>query len=81
LSFARYGYSAMVVNEFAGRDIPCATEDLAVATTSCPFPGSEVIAGIGIYGVAENFWFNVCMTILLQIIFRVFAYIILRRVR
>ena len=30
-SFARYGFSALLINEFDGRDIPCADGDVAIA--------------------------------------------------
>lgn len=82
LSFARYGYSALVINEYEGRDIPCAEGEASIQiglSESCPLPGEEVIAGLGINGVAEGFWFNVSLVILLQIVFRVAAYFILRR--
>eukprot|EP00978_Attheya_sp_CCMP212_P007352 scaffold17117_cov52-Attheya_sp.AAC.2 len=83
LSFARYGYSSMLVNEFAGRYIPCAdTEDIAVSigiSGECPLPGDDVIASLAIEGVSANFWFGIGMMSLLQIFFRVLSYAFLRR--
>jgi hypothetical protein len=82
LSFARYGYSALVINEYDSRDIPCATGDVAVKignSDACPLPGEEVISSLGIEGVAESYWFNIGMILFLQILFRVAAYGFLRR--
>jgi ABC-type multidrug transport system permease subunit len=85
LSFARYGYSALLINEYAGRDIPCAEGvDISISIGSpgqCPLPGEEVIAALGISGVATNYWFNIGMVLALQVIFRVFAYVLLRRTK
>lgn len=77
-SFARYGYSSLIINEYEGRVVPCTPED-AASFPSCPVPGDAVISGIGIYGVSENFWFNIGMVAVLQIIFRFAAYVLLRR--
>jgi ABC-type multidrug transport system permease subunit len=83
LSFARYGYSALIINEYAGREIPCLEDgDAAIqigGASTCPLPGDEVIASLGINGIAESFWFNICVMFLLQIFFRIAAYILLRR--
>jgi ABC-type multidrug transport system ATPase subunit/ABC-type multidrug transport system permease subunit len=82
ISFARYGYSALIINEYAGRDIPCLDDgeaSIAIGTGVCPLPGEEVIASLGITGVAESYWFNIGMTVGLQVMFRVAAYIFLRR--
>jgi len=84
LSFARYGYSALIINEYEGRDVPCATDDVSVSvgvTDQCPLPGEEVIAGLGIDGVTEGFWFNIGMVVALQLAFRVSAYALLRHKR
>jgi hypothetical protein len=71
------------IAEYEGRDIPCA--DSASVTDNfspqCPLPGEEVMAGIGIHGITESFWFNVGMVILLQFLFRIGAYILLRRTK
>jgi hypothetical protein len=82
LSFARYGYSALIINEYEGRDISCTSDDVAVTignSGACPLPGEEVIQSLGIEGVAESYWFNVGMVIALQIVFRIAAYVFLRR--
>lgn len=80
LSFARYGYSAMIINEYQGRDIPCSdSEEGAVTIGECPLPGEEVLHGLGITGIAENYWFNVGMVVVLQLVFRFAAYWLLRR--
>lgn len=83
LSFARYGYSALVVNEYVGRMIPCSEDDVAISigsnTGECPLPGEAVLESLGIRGVNDNYWFNIGMVALLQVFFRVAAYILLRR--
>ncbi|CAB9519200.1 Putative white-brown complex homolog protein 30 [Seminavis robusta] len=86
LSFAQYGYSAMLVNEFGGRDIPCAHEvgddQVSVSigeTGQCPLPGDEVLASLGVEGVSTSYWFGVLVLLLLQIAFRVASYGVLRR--
>jgi ABC-type multidrug transport system ATPase subunit len=82
VSFARYGYSALIINEYGGRDIPCTTDDITVQignSNACPLPGEEVIDSMGYQGVAESYWFNIGMIMLLQILFRVAAYVSLRR--
>jgi ABC-type multidrug transport system permease subunit len=81
LSFARYGYSSFVINEFQGRDIACA-EDVVItigAPGECPLSGDEVLAAMGIEGTSANFWFNVGIMLLLQLVLRVAAYALLRR--
>lgn len=77
ISFARYGYTALVVNEYAGWTIPCPPGDASGA--DCPVTGDAVLRGLGIEGVTANFWFNIGMTVILQVFFRVGAYGLLRR--
>jgi ABC-type multidrug transport system ATPase subunit/ABC-type multidrug transport system permease subunit len=85
LSFARYGYSSMLVNEFQGRDIPCASDVGDTISVSigepgeCPLPGDDVLAKLGIEGISTNFWFGVGIITLLQVAFRVASYAVLRR--
>lgn len=84
LSFARYGYAALIINEYQGVDIPCADDANAAITvgsdnTLCPLPGEDVIQGLGIEGVSANFWFNIGMVTVLQIVFHSMSYILLRR--
>lgn len=85
LSFARYGYIALLVNEYAERNIPCGGERNAPiqigVTDQCPLPGEEVLASMGISGLSEEYWFNISMMILLQVVFRVSAYVSLRRTK
>lgn len=85
LMFSSICFCYLRISEYEGLDIPCSDdEDVAVTvgvSGECPLPGEEVIAGLGIYGIAQNFWFNIGMVILLQILFRIGAYIILRRSR
>jgi len=82
LSFARYGYSSFLINEFEGRYIPCAEEDVTFligGEGECPVSGDAVVADLGISGAAVNFWFNVSIVLLMQILFRVAAYVLLRK--
>jgi hypothetical protein len=69
------------INEYQGRLIPCSDDiSIGVGTSEeCPFPGDEVIVSLGIYGILQNFWFNIAMIIALQIVFRLGAYVLLRR--
>jgi ABC-type multidrug transport system permease subunit len=82
-SFARYGYSSFLINEYEGRDVPCSDEDVVISiggtSEECPVSGDAIIAGLGISGVAANFWFNVVIVLLMQIVFRVASYVLLRR--
>ena len=78
---------ACVVNEYSGRDIPCASEegdDVAISigeTGECPLPGEEVLTSLGIVGIATNFWFGVVIIFALQVVFRVASYAVLRRLK
>jgi hypothetical protein len=73
------------INEYENRDIPCDDDDSAMALNGseiqCPFPGEQVLLELGIRGVAESYWFNVGMVILLQVFFRAAAYGMLRAKR
>jgi ABC-type multidrug transport system permease subunit len=82
ISFARYGYSALLINEFEGRLIPCSDEVAAVsigATDECPMPGDSVYETVGIDGVFANYWFNIFVVFVLQLSFLIGAYGLLRR--
>lgn len=82
LSFARYGYSSLLVNEFDGRDIPCAEEDdIAISigdAGECPLSGESIYEGMGIEGVFTNYWFNIAIVAMLQVLFLGGAYGLLR---
>ena len=82
LSFARYGYSALVVNEYSDRYIPCSDDGVSISigfSGECPLAGEDVLDSLGIRDVSAGFWFNIGMVVLLQLIFRLAAYILLRR--
>lgn len=86
VSFARYGYSALLINEYEGRDIPCPSIDLGFSGISiggsgdeCPLPGSAVTGGLGLDGIFSNYWFNIGILAVFQIVFLVGAYVLLRR--
>jgi len=84
VSFARYGYSALLVNEYSDREIPCAPEDtvsvsIGDSSTICPAVGDSIYEGLGLEGIFTNFWFNILMVIVLDACFRVGAYGLLLR--
>ena len=82
ISFARYGYSALMINEYEGRYITCAPGSTAIAigaTGSCPVPGNSVYESMGITGVFANYWFNIAILAVLHVSFLTIAYINLRR--
>jgi hypothetical protein len=63
----------------------CAAKEDAVVLAvgesigECPVSGDDVLASMGIEGISTNFWFNVGIVLLLQLVFRVAAYVLLRR--
>lgn len=69
------------INEYEGRFIPC-SDDVSIGvglSDDCPVSGDDVIASLGIFGVWQNFWVNVALMIALQVVFRLSAYLLLRR--
>jgi ABC-type multidrug transport system ATPase subunit/ABC-type multidrug transport system permease subunit len=82
LSFARYGYTALIINEFEGRDVPCSADSVAIVigeSGACPLPGEDILHSLGVSGVAMNFWFNCGICLALQIFFRAASYGWLRK--
>lgn len=84
ISFARYGYSALLINEFGGREIPCpdANSDssgIVIGGFDCPMPGNEVYESMGIDGVFASYWFNIGILAFFQISFLVGSYALLRK--
>ncbi len=83
LSFASYGYSAFLINEFGGRTIPCAADAVSVSiggsSEQCPKSGDDVLEALGITGMMQYIWFNILMMIVLQALCRWGAYLLLRR--
>jgi ABC-type multidrug transport system ATPase subunit len=82
ISFARYGYSGLLVNEFEGRFVPCADDDAAIsigASDECPMPGDSVYESVGIDGIFASYWFNISILFILQVTFLIGAYGLLRR--
>ena len=82
LSFARYGYSAFIINEYEGRMVPCSesVEVISIGGSGdCPLAGEDVIIAMGIDGIANHFWFNIGIITLLQLFFRTASYALLRR--
>mmetsp|Transcript_27289 Transcript_27289/g.65361 ORF Transcript_27289/g.65361 Transcript_27289/m.65361 type:complete len:727 (+) Transcript_27289:282-2462(+) len=82
ISFARYGYSSLLINEYEGRDIPCSEDEVSISIgfdDECPQPGESVYESIGIEGIFTNYWFNIAMVAILQVSFLIGAYGLLRK--
>ncbi len=77
ISPARYGFTAFIVNEFYGRQIPCAPN--TTTPEVCPLPGSSVLSSFGISGAWSNLWINVGMLLAIQVFLRVITYFLLLR--
>jgi len=43
--------------------------------------GLHAISGLGLYGVAQYYWFNAVMLLVLQVVFRFAAYALLRKAK
>ena len=80
-SFARYGYSALIINEFTGRDIECGSDAIDNEGDGCPLSGDDVVAGIGQSGAFTNLWLNVIIVVAIQLFIRALTYWLLRRYR
>lgn len=80
-SFARYGYSALIINEFAGRDIECGSDAIDNEGDGCPLSGDDVVSGIGLSGAFTNLWLNVIIVFAIQLFIRALTYWLLRRSR
>jgi len=84
VSFARYGYSALLVNEYENREIPCPPDNsgelaISIGGGSCPLAGLEVVESIGLEGVWVSYWSNIGILALFQLSFLVGAYVLLRK--
>ncbi len=77
ISPARYGFTAFVVNEFDGRQIPCGPS--SSTSEECPLPGSSVVSSFGISGIWSNLWLNVGVLFAIQVLLRVVTYFLMRR--
>lgn len=77
LSNARYGFSAFIVNEFDGREVPC--DGGLTEVDECPLSGSSIVASFGIDGVWGNIWVNIGMLVLIQFVLRSATYFLLLR--
>ena len=80
-SFARYGYSALIINEFSGRDIECGSDAIDNEGDACPLSGDDVVSSIGLSGAFTNLWLNVIIVVLIQLFIRALTYWLLRRSR
>jgi len=89
-SFARYGYSALLINEYLGRSIPCPNDDdyelegqnsgiTIGGFEECPLPGNRVYESIGLEGVFANYWFNIGILAIFQLSFLIGGYALLRQ--
>jgi ABC-type multidrug transport system ATPase subunit/ABC-type multidrug transport system permease subunit len=82
ISFARYGYSAILINEFQDRDVPCGVDvviDIGGSSGECPLPGEVVYESMGLEGVFTSYWFNLVVVGIMQVVFLTAAYALLRR--
>jgi len=77
--YHRYGFPALVIIEFGGRDIPCSESDINDSSIQCPQSGADVLASFGIEGIWSSLWLNVLMLVVLQVVLRVLTYALLRR--
>jgi ABC-type multidrug transport system permease subunit len=41
LSYLYWGFSGMLVNEFSGRELPCAAQRIGEYAAECPFSGAQ----------------------------------------
>ena len=81
-SFARYGYSALIINEFGGRDIECGSDAVIDEEGEvCLLSGDDVVASIGLSGAFTNLWLNVVIVVAIQVLIRGMTYWLLRRSR
>ena len=80
-SFARYGYSALIINEFAGRDIKCGSDAIDNEGDGCPLSGDDVVASIGLSSAFTSLWLNVLIVVAIQLFIRALTYWLLRRYR
>lgn len=85
-SFARYGYSALLINEYAGREIPCPENNCELSgiaiggsNNECPLLGDRVYENIGLDDVFASYWFNIGILAIFQVLFLVGAYVLMRR--
>jgi len=85
-SFARYGYSALLINEYAGREIPCPENNCELSgiaiggsNNECPLLGDRVYENIGLDDVFASYWFNIGILTIFQVLFLVGAYALMRR--
>jgi len=89
-SFVWYGYSALLINEYLGRSIPCPNDDdyelegqnsgiTIGGFEECPLPGNRVYESIGLEGVFANYWFNIGILAIFQLSFLIGGYALLRQ--
>jgi hypothetical protein len=71
-SQARYGFTAMVVNEFKGREFACAPGNRVRYSEECPLTGEAVIRSLEMDGMTIGQCFTAL--VLMQVVLRVGAY-------
>ena len=76
LSFARYAYTGLVVNEFRGRSFECSVAGDPQYGSSCPVTGEAVISNLAMSG--ESVGFNYAILIVFQVGLRLASYLCLR---
>jgi len=82
-SFATYGYCGLLVNEFSGRDIPCAADTVFESgdLNACPLSGDAALKSLGITGLLSEIWFNALMLVVCQVFCRTAHLIIVTKIR
>jgi len=76
ISQARYGFTAMCVNEFTGQTFSCSGDATVSYGDECPLTGETVLASLGMQG--ESVAMNVLYLILMQVGIRIISYFVLR---
>mmetsp|Transcript_10082 Transcript_10082/g.15181 ORF Transcript_10082/g.15181 Transcript_10082/m.15181 type:complete len:661 (+) Transcript_10082:84-2066(+) len=76
LSFLYWGYGALIVNEFEGREYPCVQDTANTYGNECPIPGDNVIKSLKFEDI--EIWQSFLMLIALFSIYRFATYLVLR---
>lgn len=71
VSFARYGFSAFLINEFGDRTIPCSKDAIECTELN----GNDLLSSMGVTG---SLFFHIFVMVALQISLRTLAYYMMR---
>ena len=75
-SFLFWGFRGMVVNEYAGRELPCDAQRPGEYSATCPFSGDLVLAAQGLDGGSVGG--SLAVLVGFAAVFRVAGYVCLR---